>query len=95
MEAHVAASKVKLLRAVEFDGSVTAPYILGKSQVSVHSSGATLYGSGSAGSRVARLEISASAGSMLDLKSLVVCGTVHNLATPPASGPDNDKVKFL
>ena len=98
MEAHVAASKVKLLRAVEFDGSVTAPYILGKSQISVHSSGATTHGAGASGSRVARFEISASAGSMLDLKNLVLCGTVHNRAaaiSPGATVGDITKVQFL
>ena len=95
MNAHIAASEVYLLIAIEFGGSKTAPYILGKSQISVHSSGSTLYGPGSDGSRVARFEISASAGAMLDLKSLVVSASVNNLATLPATGTDTTPVKFL
>jgi len=81
VEAHVASSTIGLLPALAFGGSTVAPYILGKSQISIQSSGATLYGAGSAGSRVARFNISASAGAMLDLSSLTVSAKVHNLST--------------
>jgi hypothetical protein len=100
MEAHVAASKVHLLKALKFDGSTVVPYISGKSQISVHGSGA--YGAGSSRSRVARFEISASAGSMLDLKSLELCGTVHNRVAAPVPStvgeippPDTKAIQFL
>jgi len=93
MEQHVAASKSVLLDAVGFKGSVTAPYCLGRAQISVHTSGATTYGAGASGSRVARFEIAAQAGSMIDLQSLVLTGTVHN-RTAVTSG-DAGKIQFL
>ena len=93
VEAHVASSTIGLLPALAFGGSTVAPYILGKSQISIQSSGATLYGAGSAGSRVARFTVSASAGAMLDLSSLTISARVHNLAAPEING--NTKVQFL
>ena len=93
MEQHVAASKSVLLDAVGFKGSITAPYCLGRAQISVHTSGATTYGAGASGSRVARFEIAAQAGSMIDLQSLVLTGTVHN-RTAVTTG-DVGKIQFL
>ena len=95
MEQHVAASKSVLLDAVGFKGSITAPYVLGRAQISVHTSGATSYGAGASGSRVARFEIAAQTGSMIDLQSLVLTGTVHNRAA--AGSPPNvvNQIQFL
>jgi len=97
VEAHVAASTIGLLPALAFKGSTVAPYILGKSEISVHSSGATLYGAGSAGSRVARFAVSASAGAMLDLSSLTVSAKVHNLEAAEGGNPvaTTNQVQFL
>ena len=95
VEAHVAASTIGLLPALAFSGSTVAPYVLGKSQISVHSSGATLYGAGSAGSRVARFAISASAGAMLDLSSLTISAKVHNLEAAQEGGATTNQVQFL
>jgi len=96
MEQHVAASKSVLLDAVGFKGSITAPYVLGRAQISVHTSGATSYGAGASGSRVARFEIAAQAGSMIDLQSLVLTGTVHNRAVAPTDPASQaDKIQFL
>jgi len=94
VEAHVAASTIGLLPALAFKGSTVAPYILGKAQISVHSSGATLYGAGSAGSRVARFAVSASAGAMLDLSTLTVSAKVHNLEAAQDTATTN-QVQFL
>ena len=79
MESHVASSKIHLLKALEFSGSRVAPYIVARSQITTHNSGASLYGSGATGSRVCRFEINTSVGAMLDLTTLVVLGLVHNL----------------
>ena len=94
VEAHVAASTIGLLPALAFKGSTVAPYILGKAQISVHSSGATLYGAGAAGSRVARFAVSASAGAMLDLSTLTVSAKVHNLEAAQDTATTN-QVQFL
>jgi len=94
VEAHVAASTIGLLPALAFKGSTVAPYILGKAEISVHSSGATLYGAGSAGSRVARFAVSASAGAMLDLSTLTVSARVHNLEAVQ-EGATTNQVQFL
>ena len=100
MESHVASSKIHLLKALEFLRSRVAPYILSLSNVTTHSSGASLYGSGSTGSRVCRFEINTSVGAMLDLSTLVVSGRVHNLSVPvtPSGGTavtPAKPVKFL
>jgi len=60
--------------------------ILGRNPVSFHPSGASVYG-GQTGSKVCRFEISASTGSMVDLKSLCISGTVFNL--------DSGNIQFL
>ena len=95
MESHVASSKIHLLKALEFSGSKVAPYILSRQNVSTHTSGASIYGAGSAGSRVARFEISASAGAMIDLSTLVISATVHNLAAAPTTNVADGALKFL
>ena len=95
MEQHVAASKSVLLDAVSFKGSNTAPYVLGRAQISVHTSGATSYGAGASGSRVARFEIAAQAGSMIDLQSLVLTGTVHNRAVAASPPSEANQIRIL
>jgi len=95
MEQHVAASKSVLLDAVAFKGSNTAPYCLGRAQISVHTSGATSYGAGASGSRVARFEIAAQAGSMIDLQSLVLTGTVHNRSAAASPASEANAIQFL
>jgi hypothetical protein len=95
MEAHVAARKIKLLKMVEYGASTIAPYILGNSQITVHSSGATQYSAGSMGSRLSTFQITTSSGFIMDLKSLVLMATIHNLHLKPEIGPDNTQVQFL
>ena len=88
MKSHVASSKIHLLKSLEFSGSKVAPYIIARSQITTHNSGASLYGSGSTGSRVCRFEINTSVGSMLDLQTLAVGAKVHNLNVgTPGSAP--------
>ena len=77
VESHVAASTIKLLPSLQYGASEVAPYLLGRSAVSFSPSGASVYG-GSVGSKVCRMEISASVGAMLDLRSLYVSATVFN-----------------
>jgi hypothetical protein len=86
MESHVASSKIQLLKAMEFGGSEVAPYITARSQIMTHNSGASQYGSGSAGPHACRFELNASVGAMLDLSSLVVGGRVHNLDVGTPAG---------
>ena len=98
MESHVASLKIHWLEALEFSGSRVAPYILNRSNVTTHSSGASLYGSGSTGSRVCRFEINTSVEAMLELSTPVVSGRVHNLNVGSGTGASAVRpkpVKFL
>jgi hypothetical protein len=81
MESHYAASKIKLIKALEFSVSQTAPYIQSRSSVDFHPSGSAIYAGG--GSKVCRFELGANVGAFLDLSTLYVSGTVLNTSGTP------------
>ena len=85
MESHYAASKIKLIKALEYTQSQTAPYIQNRSSVDFHPSGSALYAGG--GSKVCRFELGANVGAFLDLSTLYVSGSVLNTASK--------KIQFL
>ena len=77
MESHVAASKIKLIKALEYSVSQCAPYIQARASVDFHPSGSAVY-AGQNGSKVCRFELGANVGAFLDLSTLYVSGTVVN-----------------
>ena len=76
MESH-AASKIKLIKALEYSVSQCAPYIQNRASVDFHPSGSAVY-AGQNGSKVCRFELGANVGAFLDLSTLYVSGTVFN-----------------